>query len=558
MEESGCAQPVSVRGMRIESIPFSSLPSQSKLFLDHLSDPVSLKRFYPGAVDSHTAVAGRVNEVLTAYTADRALLCDSLLRINSSAAAGPETLSNIELLRKPDTVAVLTGQQTGLFTGPLYTIYKALSAIKLSRCLMDRGVNAVPVFWMATEDHDFEEISSTVGIDDAGRLAEARFAAAGGGERPVGGLLLDDGVGPAVDELLSALPKTEHSAELRAVLGSAWHAGNTIGRAFAMQLLGHLGRYGLIVADPQDAGLKQLAAPIYAAAAEKGEEIEAALKERARLLEAEGYHAQVLIDEGYFPLFWHDESGRRSPLRLAGEGGLRVKGGNGRLSVDEIKAAAISSPERLSPGVMLRPVVQDAIFPTVCYFGGAAEVAYFAQNSEVYRILCRPATPILHRQSFTVVEAKHARTLEKYGLSFADLFEGEAAVLPGVIDEFIDPASAKLFADVEEKINTELNRLDQALAKLDVTLAANLATRRRKILYHIGAMRKKYYARRAETDETISRRVRGAFTSILPNGVLQERVLNVASFVDRCGPRFFDIMFDAVDLDDRGHRVVHL
>jgi bacillithiol synthase len=202
--------------------------------------------------------------------------------------------------------------------------------------------------------------------------------------------------------------------------------------------------------------------------------------------------------------------------------------------------------------------VQDFLFPTVCYFGGGAEIAYFAQNSEVYRILDRPVTPILHRQSFTVVEAKHGRTLEKYGLSFTDLFAGMDAVLPRIVDKFIDPNTARIFAEAEEKINTELNRLDQTLSQMDVTLAANLATRRRKIIYHIGALRKKYHFRRAERDETIGRRVRNAFTALMPHGHLQERTLNAASFADRLGPAFIDIIYDSIDLDDKGHRVIYL
>ena len=212
---------------------------------------------------------------------------------------------------------------------------------------------------------------------------------------------------------------------------------------------------------------------------------------------------------------------------------------------------------RIDGNYMLRPVVQDYLFPTVCYFGGGAEIAYFAQNSEVYRILKRPVTPILHRQSFTIVEAKHARTLEKYEVEFADLFAGEADILRKIVDKFIDPTTANLFAEAEEKINTEMNRLDQALSQMDATLAANLATRRRKIIYHIGALRKKYHFRRAEMDETIGRRVRSAFTALLPNGHLQERTLNVTSFLDRFGPNFIDMVYDSIDLDDKGHRVIY-
>lgn len=559
MNDSGCTKPVSVRGLRAESVPFSSIPSQSKLFIQYQENPLSLKRFYPSVVASHTEIADRAGEVLERYGTDRRILCDALVRINSRFEAGSETLSNIELLREADSVAVLTGQQTGLFTGPLYSICKALSAIKMAEFLRSRGIKAVPVFWIATEDHDLAEVSNAFVIDNGNGLFESRVASSENDEGlPVGRILLNDSVVSAVDALFTTLPDTEFSYSLRQQLLNTWAEGRNFGEAFGSFMTALLGKLGLVIVDPLDDEIKRLAGPVYTDAIRKSGEIVRALTARSSELVDAGYHAQVLVEEDYFPLFWHADDGRRTALRRRSDGTLHVKGERKSFTESDLLERAAADPGRFSPGVMLRPVVQDYLFPTVCYFGGGAEIAYFAQNSEVYRMLDRPVTPILHRQSFTVIEAKHARTLEKYGLSLSDLFAGEAAVLPRIIDEFIDKDTAKLFAGVEERMNTELNRLDQALSQMDATLAANLATRRRKILYHIAAMRKKYHFRRAETDETINRRLRSAFTSLWPNGHLQERTLNVASFIDRFGPNFIDWIYDSIDLDDKGHRVVFL
>jgi uncharacterized protein YllA (UPF0747 family) len=207
---------------------------------------------------------------------------------------------------------------------------------------------------------------------------------------------------------------------------------------------------------------------------------------------------------------------------------------------------------------MLRPVVQDFLFPTLCYFGGGAEIAYFAQNSEVYRILGRPVTTIMHRQSFTIVAAKHARTMEKYGLEFLDLFAGFENLLPKIIEQVIDPATPAMFANAEEKINIELNRLDRQLSKIDPTLADSLATRRRKIIYHIGALRKKFQRTMFDKDETVKRQIRAMFATLLPTGVLQERKLNFASFADRYGMEFIDWIYEEVDLDNKDHQLIYL
>jgi uncharacterized protein YllA (UPF0747 family) len=176
----------------------------------------------------------------------------------------------------------------------------------------------------------------------------------------------------------------------------------------------------------------------------------------------------------------------------------------------------------------------------------------------IYEVLQRPVTPILHRQSFTVIEPKHQRTLKSYDLQFKDLFGGIEDVLPQIVERFLNKQTAKTFAEAEEIINTQLNRLDQDLQQFDSTLAENLANRRRKILYHIGALRTKFHYAQLLKDETIRRRIENAFTALLPHNALQERTLNVAAFLNSHGFNFIDWIYDAIDLDDKAHRVIYL
>ncbi|HSI87508.1 MAG TPA: bacillithiol biosynthesis BshC, partial [Pyrinomonadaceae bacterium] len=264
-----------------------------------------------------------------------------------------------------------------------------------------------------------------------------------------------------------------------------------------------------------------------------------------------------LIDEGYFPLFFHRDDGSRIALKRDGDS-IRTKDGGQKFTVDQLAEIAEREPGRFSPNVMLRAVVQDYLLPTICYFGGGAEVAYFAQMAETYRVLGRPVTTILHRQSFTVLENRHSRALEKFGLGLPELLEGRDAVLPKVVDEGVGRETARLIADVEEKINTELARLDRKFSEFDVTLAANLSTRRRKIIYHIGALRDKFRRSAVVRDETVRRQLDGLFSVVVPLGGLQERTMNVAYFIDRFGPNFIDSIYRGIDLDDRGHRIISL
>lgn len=556
--ETDCPKPSDTTKLRTESLPFSAIPDQSRLFIQYQQDPVSLRRYYPNAVASHTQIADLIPEVLKNYKTDRTALCDALEEINSGFGAPEKVMENIRLLRQPDSVAVVTGQQAGLFSGPVYTIYKALSAIKMAECLSARGFKAVPVFWAATEDHDFAEVAEAFVIDAEGKLLEARFSPDLQAELPVGHIKIDATIGDVIEALFSGLPKTEFTSGLRESINECWNEGAGFGSAFGKFLVKLLGRFGLVVIDPLHAGIKSLAAPIYVDAIRSSHKIVSSIIGRSSELELEGYHAQVLVTGDYFPLFWHTDSGQRRALRRAGDDIYRAAGEKREFTLAELAETATTEPSRFSPGVMLRPVVQDYLLPTVCYFGGGAEIAYFAQNSDVYRILGRPITPILHRQSFTVIDAKHARTLDKYGLTFDDLFAGTDSIIPRVIEESIDPGLAKIFAETEEKINIELNRLDQTLAGLDVTLAENLATRRRKVLYHIGALRKKAYFARIRKDETIHRQIESAFAAILPRSHLQERTLNITGFLNRYGEYFIDWLYSSIDLDDKGHRIVYL
>lgn len=559
MQETGCPPTASKSKLRFETVDFADIPGQSKLFLRYQNDPLSLKKYYPSAVISHVDVAGRIAEVLDAYTIDRAVLCDVLEDQNRMFGAGQKTLANIELLRRNDTVAILTGQQAGLFTGPLYTIYKALSAIKMAECFRSRGLNAVPVFWAATEDHDFDEISRAylLGSDGEQIVFELNHSA-DFDAMPVGDIPIPQTFAETQRELLGLLPATEFTDELRQALVQTWAPGKTIGEAFCSHIQHLFANHGLIVVNPLDVRLKKLAAPIYASATNRSDEIVNALVDRSQEIEADGFQPQVLIAPDYFPLFYHTDDGARRSVRRKTDGKYHVSDTKLKFSSAELFEDPIGNPERFSPGVMLRPVVQDYLFPTVCYFGGGAEIAYFAQNSEVYRILNRPVTTILHRQSFSVIEAKHARTLEKYELDFVDLFAGFESLLPKIVERFVNPSGARLFVDVEEKINLELDHLDLELSKIDPTLVANLATRRRKILYHIAALRKKFHRVQIEHDEIVNRQLRSLFASVLPNGQLQERTLNVGSFTSRYGPYFIDWLYHSIDLEEREHRLLYL
>jgi bacillithiol biosynthesis cysteine-adding enzyme BshC len=557
--EPACYSTPEESGLRVETLPFDQIPQQSRLFLDYLKDPVALRQFYPSAVRFHHELPERVPEVLGAYRVDREMVCNALEAMNTRWGAGEATLDNIRLLREPDCIAVVSGQQAGLFTGPLYTIYKALSAVKLAGCLRQRNTKAAPVFWIAAEDHDFAEVAKAELIGRDCQLKSVTVAEELHQEgRPVGHVSLDASIDAVIDELFELLPNSEFAADMKALVKNAWQPGRGYVESFAMMMTALLGRHGLIFLDPLDPELKRLAAPLYSEAARRAPEIASAIERRSTELETSGYHAQVLATANSFPLFLHSEDGARHAVVRAENGKYKAKDLDTEYSAEELAIMAQESPERFSPNVTLRAVVQDYLLPTIAYYGGAAEVAYFAQTAEVYRVLERPATPILPRSSLTMIERHTGRVLERYGLKLADFFEGLDPVITRVVEEYLGADTAKLFSHAEQNVNHELDRLRQELEAIDPTLASALDTGRKKINYQLDGLRTRFIRAQMNRDEAAHRQLQRAFDQLCPNKDLQERHINITSLLARHGTYVIEWIYNAINLGSTEHQIVYL
>ncbi len=557
--ETACHSTPEQAGLRVETIPFDQIPQQSRLFLDYLRDPIALRRFYPEAVRFHYEVSERRDRVLANHKTDRAAVCDALEQMNRSWGASEKTLANIRLLRDVDCIAVVSGQQAGLFTGPLYTIYKALSAVKLAECMSQRGIKSVPVFWMATEDHDFPEVAKAEVINRDCALSSVSVPAEVHPDGlPVGRVVLDESIRASVQSLLEALPKTEFTEDLEKVLRDAYQPGREFGDAFAQVMTALVGRQGLILLDPLDSQLKKVAAPLYAEAARHAHEIAIAIVNRSRELEEAGYHAQVAPSENSFPLFWHDDSSARHALARTDSGKYQTKDGGEEHSAEDLAAWALREPDRFSPNVTLRAVVQDFLLPTVAYYGGAAEIAYFAQTAEVYRILGRPVTPILQRASMTLVERHTWRSLERYGIRLSDFFAGLDHVLAKVVQEYLGKETSAAFEHTTKTFNSELDDLQEQLRHVDPTLAEALEKGRRKINYQIDGLRTRFNRAQVGRDEAVHRQIERAFDLLYPGKTLQERRINITSLLARHGRYAVDWVYGAIDLGSNDHQIVYL
>ncbi|MCA1634593.1 MAG: bacillithiol biosynthesis cysteine-adding enzyme BshC [Acidobacteria bacterium] len=417
----------------------------------------------------------------------------------------------------------------------------------------------MPVFWMATEDHDWEEVRAAEVIACDGRLARARVPAEWHEEgAPVGGVRTDEQVEEAIQRLFDLLPSSEFRPDLEKLVRESYGPGRDYGEAFARILTALAGRYGLVLLDPLDARLKQLSAPLYAEAARRAPEIAAALDARSRELEAAGYHAQVHTSPDSFPLFIHGEDGARRALTRTAGGRYASKGSAEEWTAEELAVMSEREPERFSPNVTLRAVVQDYLLPTIAYFGGAAEIAYFAQTAEVYRVLARPATPILHRASLTVVERRTGRTLERYGLRLEDFFAGLDAVIARVVEEHLGADVARRLDETDATIARSLDGLREDLSAFDPTLGDALSTGRRKIEHQLEGLRTRFHRAQMSRDRAVFRQLERAATALYPEKALQERHLNITSLIARHGRYTIEWLHDAIDIGTVEHQIIYL
>jgi uncharacterized protein YllA (UPF0747 family) len=227
-------------------------------------------------------------------------------------------------------------------------------------------------------------------------------------------------------------------------------------------------------------------------------------------------------------------------------------------TAEELSSLALAQPEKFSPNVTLRAVVQDYLLPTIAYYGGAAEIAYFAQTGEVYRLLGRPTTPILPRSSVTMIERHTGRVLERYGLGLADLFAGQETVTKRVVEEHLGAETARSFAKTEESVNTELDQLREQLRSVDPTLADALETGRRKIQYQLEGLRTRFHRAQMSRDEAAQRQLQRAFDQLYPNKALQERHLNITSLLARHGRYVVEWIYNAINIGSNDHQIVYL
>jgi bacillithiol synthase len=513
----------------------TELPGTTRLFADLIYHPDRVASFY----SSPSTVAEAAAQIQ--FPEDRrTALVDALWELNGDT---PE----LQLLKQPGTVAVVTGQQVGLFSGPAYTIYKALTAVKLARKLTEEGTPAVPIFWLATEDHDLAEVNHAWLFNGEFAPEKVSIAPESQPNQPVGTIPL--GAFPQ-HELNAALAGLPFADDVAASAAKAYESGNTLGQAFATLIKDILRDYPVLFIDPMSPSIRALGAPMICQALAAGPELAKALLARNKELDKAGYHAQVHVEEST-SLFFLLEDGKRLALRRS-NGEYQHQGRH--FSVADLQLRA----HEISPNALLRPVIQDFMLPTVAYIGGPAELAYLAQSQVIYdRLLGRQPIP-LPRAGFTVLDHHSAKLMNRYDLRIPDFFAGEASLREKAAAKLIPAELKTLMAQTRTTTARSLDQLKAQLTTFDSTLAKALNRSRRKIEYQLEKTERKIARQTLLRDERATRDAAALTNFVYPHKHLQERLYSILPFLAKFGPGFIDAIYENVHVDCPDHKFVTL
>jgi bacillithiol synthase len=536
--------------LRTECLPFTLIPHTTPLFTDLLYNYPKVRQFFPRAPD--LAQWAREEAGLIRYDSSRRQKVAAILeRQNRAWGASAETLKNVQRLRD-GAACVVTGQQVGLFGGPLFSIFKAMGAIRLAEKATELGVDCVPMFWLATEDHDLAEINHTTLLASDGSLQAVATTTQGAPDAPVSEIRLGEEVLEPLEAAVAGLGDTEITDLLR----RCYQPGETLGSAFAKLFAALVGRWGVVMLDASDPELHTLAQPIYRAAIERAEELDQALLERGRELLSSGYHDQVKVTELSTLLFTVRNGSRVVIHRANGAAEFRV--GEEKISRDELLKRIDAEPQHFSANVLLRPVVQDYLLPTLAYTGGPAECAYFAQAAVVYDKLLGRVTPAVPRFSATLMEPKAASLLERYSLKLTDVLEGPERLRETLAERALPADLKAAFEAAEKSLDQSLKRILVSLEHLDPTLVDAAQNAGSKMHYQIDRLQGK--AARAELlrNEVLDRHA-GLLNNILfPHKELQERELGGVSFLARHGMDLLERLYQAANGSCPDHQVIYL
>ena len=543
-------------------IPYSELQSDesgfSRLFVDYIDKYSLVKDFFIGDFHDKKLWQSRLQTVAHREM-DRSTISQVLLNQNRDYHCGIKTLANIDLLLSENTVAIVTGQQVGLFTGPLYTLYKILTTLKLTEQLSEQypEYNFVPIFWLEGEDHDIEEVSSFSYLNASNELQRLIYPpgekSASSSIGAVGSVNFNESIGTLFDDLRKSLLATEYSPKVFELFETAYQKGMTFTRAFIHLFNVLLEDSGLIFFDPHNPETKKMLTPIFEQELNNGSHTCQLVITQSEQLEKQ-YHAQVKPRAVNLFLF---HNGGRHAIEPH-EHGFSLKGTRRTFSKEEMLGLLNTDPNLFSPNVVLRPICQDFLFPTLAYIAGPSEVAYFAQFKLLYENFGIPEPIIYPRCSATIVEERIQKIINKYNLQVKDFFTEIDILKERITATLSDFKVEELFSNTMGTVSESLTSLKDGLEAIDPTLVPAMENTLTRMQGALNNLKEKTLAAQVRQHEISLRQLDKVSISLFPHSNLQEREMNIIYFLNKYGLELLRWLRSELVLDKFMHQIIPL
>lgn len=545
--------------MKAECIDYRQLPGQNPLFLEYLYQYDRVSSLYSCPVHLNPErLKSRADSVLRnppPYPRDQ--LVQLLTEFNRRVGAGEQVFRNLEKLKSPMTLAVVTGHQLGFFGGPAFAVYKAITAVRLAQILEEEGYSAVPVFWLASDDSDFQEVRSASFFSNEGALFSVSYPGPRKNDARMVGTVSLGAVGECLHRLEKRGPEGEFHAQVLKMLQETYTRTRSFQEGLGSWLAYLFGSHGLILFDALLSGYRSAVPSLFAVAIEKRRAIVEALQERAEMLKEKGFHPQVRVEDSESLIFWMAGQ-KRYKLEYAEEGYSNKRRQSLKFSQRQLLNELDSGVENLGPNVLLRPILQDHLLPTVVYVGGPSEVAYFAQVNAISPFW-NMEMAVFPRVGITVVDRKAQRLLKKYELQVSDVLNlTPEEVIQNVVQKTESTQIVHRFDRLQGDLESDLESLRADLGRTDPTVAGMLEGAQRKILYQMEKVQKRFVANHWNRRADFGHHLDYLYSRLYPNAKLQERVINFNQFLGEEGPHFIERLMGVVNPFCASHQVIYL
>ncbi|MBN1350470.1 bacillithiol biosynthesis cysteine-adding enzyme BshC [candidate division KSB1 bacterium] len=540
----------------IDTIAFEQLPGFDKLFLDYITRYDRVREFYPGdpaSPDSFADIARKRAD--TPYEAGE--LAEVLYDQNERYGQGDATRHNIDALARGDALVVVTGQQAGLFSGPMYTILKIITTIKLAAQLSaSLKQQVLPVFWIASDDHDFNEINHVYLVDKENRLARFEYGDDTSPPRiPIFSRVFGESIAPLIADISERTHPSEWKPDLIHTLETIYAPGENWILATGKFLMWLFKTHGLIIVDPSDARLKKLGASLFETEIRHPEKSSALVREMSQQLTEQGYAPKIQLNKSCLNLFYIDQ--QRKTIFLKDEE-FEIQPGDAVTSRESLLTILKQTPERFSPNVVLRPLYQDAIFPTIAYVAGPNELAYFAQLMPVYKFFGVQQPLLFPRNSSTVIDKKAERILTRNRIQLTDIYSGMDSLFRQLVAQNMPPNLQQRLLDLSDNLDSQFRQLKAEAEQIDPTLGAFIQNNHNRIQGQIKAIEKKLLQSMKQKNSLLEQQLTYLYSAIFPDGGLQERRLNILTYLFKFNTDFITLLHEQMNINRFQHTLIYL